>query len=279
MLYWIVQEADRWRASDARMPILTDAVADRLERALAESGAARLAGIARVDGNPLQVETRHFGRVEADLVGRDMAHYHYFNGPRDLRAADEPQVATLVDWYRALQRPIYVRIAPVFSSAALLGTLASAGLRHSDFMSVLYGRARKYEPELPVDEVAPDAVQPFVDLWTRGAPDAELTERRRFVAAEFSQGWRCYVARLDGASAAYGALYVAGTVGVCAAAATLPEWRGRGLQTALLRRRIADAAAAGCDLIVVQASPGSGSQRNVQRLGLALAYTRATWTW
>jgi hypothetical protein len=73
MLYWIVQEADRWRAAGARVPILTDAVADRLERALAESGAARLAGIARVDGNPLQVETRTFVRVEADLVARDRA--------------------------------------------------------------------------------------------------------------------------------------------------------------------------------------------------------------
>src|SRR6185436_1937291 len=104
--------------------------------------------------------------------------------------------------------------------------------------------------------------------------------RMRLLDAEFSQGWRCYVAVLDGAAVSYGALFLAANgVGVCAAAATRPAWRGRGCQTALLRRRIADAARAGCDLVVVQASPGSGSQRNLQRLGLELAYTRAIWTW
>jgi hypothetical protein len=31
--------------------------ADRLERGLAEAGAARLAGLAQLEGNPLQVES------------------------------------------------------------------------------------------------------------------------------------------------------------------------------------------------------------------------------
>jgi len=58
-------------------------------------------------------------------------------------------------------------------------------------------------------------------------------------------------------------------------AATAPAHRRRGVQTALLSARLADAAAAGCDIAVVTTQPGSKSQRNVQRQGFDLLYTRA----
>ncbi|PRC46270.1 GNAT family N-acetyltransferase, partial [Mycobacterium sp. ITM-2017-0098] len=49
----------------------------------------------------------------------------------------------------------------------------------------------------------------------------------------------------------------------------------RGVQTALLGTRLADAAAAGCDIAVVTTAPGSTSQKNVQRRGCHLLFTRA----
>jgi ribosomal protein S18 acetylase RimI-like enzyme len=58
-------------------------------------------------------------------------------------------------------------------------------------------------------------------------------------------------------------------------AATLPAHRRRGVQSALLRARLVDAAAAGCDLAVVTTDPGSKSQENVQRAGFELLYARA----
>ena len=58
-------------------------------------------------------------------------------------------------------------------------------------------------------------------------------------------------------------------------AATAPAHRRRGVQTALLSARLADAAAAGCDIAVVTTQPGSKSQQNVQRRGFDLLYTRA----
>ncbi len=58
-----------------------------------------------------------------------------------------------------------------------------------------------------------------------------------------------------------------------------PEFRGRGCQTTLLQRRLADAAAAGATLAIAEASPGSISQRNMERTGLRTAYTKAIWTW
>jgi len=47
------------------------------------------------------------------------------------------------------------------------------------------------------------------------------------------------------------------------------------VQTALLARRLADAASAGCDLAVVTTQPGSPSLRNAQRRGFAVLSARA----
>ncbi|MDP9324213.1 MAG: GNAT family N-acetyltransferase, partial [Acidobacteriota bacterium] len=58
-------------------------------------------------------------------------------------------------------------------------------------------------------------------------------------------------------------------------AATLPAHRRRGVQTALLQHRLADAGRAGCDMAVVTTQPGSVSQQNVQRQGFELLYSRA----
>lgn len=57
-------------------------------------------------------------------------------------------------------------------------------------------------------------------------------------------------------------------------AAVLPEFRNRGLQTAMLLARLRQAAELGCDLAKIDTKAGTTSQRNAQRLGFEVAYTR-----
>ncbi|MGA7380855.1 MAG: GNAT family N-acetyltransferase [Terriglobales bacterium] len=59
-------------------------------------------------------------------------------------------------------------------------------------------------------------------------------------------------------------------------AGTLPEFRRRGLQTALLRRRMQAAQTAGCEYAVIVTQGGTTSMRNAQRLGFQVAYSKAT---
>jgi ribosomal protein S18 acetylase RimI-like enzyme len=59
-------------------------------------------------------------------------------------------------------------------------------------------------------------------------------------------------------------------------AGTLPGYRGRGIQTALLRTRMKAAAEAGCELAVVVTRGGTISERNCVRLGFRIAYSKAT---
>ncbi len=88
-------------------------------------------------------------------------------------------------------------------------------------------------------------------------------------------GATTYVAMCDGAVAGGGGMRLTDGVAQLTGAATVPRYRRRGVQGALLATRLVDAAAAGCDIAVVTTAPGSTSQKNVQRSGFQLLYTRA----
>jgi ribosomal protein S18 acetylase RimI-like enzyme len=66
-------------------------------------------------------------------------------------------------------------------------------------------------------------------------------------------------------------------VGYLESAGTLSAYRGRGLQQALIRCRIADAMEQGCRLIIGGADFANPSLTNQMACGLAVAYTAARW--
>lgn len=88
-------------------------------------------------------------------------------------------------------------------------------------------------------------------------------------------GVRHYLARVDGQAAGGGALRLSEGIAQLCGAATLPAFRRRGVQTALLEARLRDASFEGCEVAVVTTQPGSKSQENAQRRGFVLLYTRA----
>jgi GNAT superfamily N-acetyltransferase len=133
---------------------------------------------------------------------------------------------------------------------------------------VLAGPPLAPEPELEVREGdAETFARTF--LAAVGGPEGD-------VAALAAWPVRSYVAYVGGVPAAAGALYVDGGIGLLANVATLPAFRRRGAQTALIRRRIQDAAEAGCELVTAGTSDAI-SRRNLERSGLSLVYTKTVW--
>ena len=86
-----------------------------------------------------------------------------------------------------------------------------------------------------------------------------------------------YLAELDGTAISTGMMFVHGDVAMLAGASTIPEGRNQGAQNVLLHARLAHAAELGCTLAVMGASPGSQSQKNAQKNGFNVAYTRTKW--
>jgi hypothetical protein len=77
---------------------------------------------------------------------------------------------------------------------------------------------------------------------------------------------------VDGRPVATGGLVIYGDIAWLMGDATLSAYRRRGLQQAIQRERLRLAREAGCALAVTESVPGSGSQRNMERLGFRLVY-------
>jgi len=86
-----------------------------------------------------------------------------------------------------------------------------------------------------------------------------------------------FLAEIDGQPIATGVLTIHDGVALLAGASTIPEARRQGAQLALLEFRLRYAAEQGCDIAMMAALPGSASQRNAERHGFRIAYTRIKW--
>jgi len=128
-------------------------------------------------------------------------------------------------------------------------------------------------------EVGPAEEPAWVETSAGGfvAPSPVLEADRVLAATPlYMPNATCLLALVEGVPAGAGALAVQedGTA-VLFGDSTLPEYRNRGVQTALQLERLILAQRAGCDLVTAGSMPGSSSQRNMERQGFRVAYTRA----
>jgi kynureninase len=95
-----------------------------------------------------------------------------------------------------------------------------------------------------------------------------------FAATIGIENWRHYLAYVDGSPAGVSVLFVHDKMADCFLSATLVAYRGRGAQTALIERRLADGVAMGCDLATSQTVVTNASPRNMTRQGFTPLYRR-----
>jgi hypothetical protein len=115
----------------------------------------------------------------------------------------------------------------------------------------------------------PDETSGHAETFPRAVMEQVFADLAR------AAGFRRYLARIDGQVAGAASLFVHGNIAFLSGATTLPPFRRRGAQTALLARRLDDAARLGCALACVVTAPGTRSQANAQRGGFSLLYARA----
>lgn len=277
----------------ARAPLFCDtALAERIERAVVDLMAActRAAQRRRRDGAGFVIPIA--GGV-ACFAERDSP----FNKVAGLGFAGAPATAALDEIEHAYLEhggPVSVELSNL-AQPAIATLLTARGFRLVSYENVL-GRALERDLEREIERVIPagvevrpsgdDELDAWIDVVTdgfahpdeQGVPSHEEFPREVIANAErdFAQaGVVRYAALREGVLAGGGSVLIADGVAHLARAATAPGHRRRGVQTALLSARLADAAAAGCDLAVVTTQPGSRSQHNVQRRGFDLLYTRA----
>lgn len=201
---------------------------------------------------------------------------------REFTAADLDRVE---EFYRAHKGPSQVDLCPMHEPA-VFELFKERGYAIAELNNVLFRKLDAQEtfpPPPPGCEIRPSRLE---EAETAGAivesaffPDG-APEAYRGLVAPFYQMDRAlaFVASVEGELVACGTGLVIPEHRVFAlcGAGTLAEFRGRGLQTALLRTRMAAAVKAGCEFAVVVTNGGTTSQRNAERLGFRVAYSKVT---
>jgi GNAT superfamily N-acetyltransferase len=137
---------------------------------------------------------------------------------------------------------------------------------------------REARSELTVVQVDTSRAGDFGSVVAGGYALPEWAES--FAASVVGRpGWSCYVAYDGDRPAGAGALFVDGAVGWLGFGATLPGYRGRGAQSAILAARIEDARRQGCRTVVTETGEleddrPSNSYRNILRAGFREAGVR-----
>jgi GNAT superfamily N-acetyltransferase len=169
-----------------------------------------------------------------------------------------------------------------------LALLAERGYHPVELTSVMHQSLTKRReatdvrsaPELTVRRVEPGDESTWAETAARGwseTPEASAFIREFGTVSARSDGTVCFIADWDGQPIAAAATAIHNGVALLAGASTDPGFRGRGAQSALLHTRLNYALTAGCDIAMMGALPGSASQRNAERHGFRIAYTRIKW--
>ena len=238
------------------------------------------------------VEVESFGPVQATAFGDlpEAAGLNQIQGAAEPEAIEAGYLAEAVEWMRAREVDYRVPVAEARPGAAEAVTwLGARGYeRGAAWIKLVRDVA---PPDLPED--------PGIVIYELGAYEGDgegmssivsealrlpVTAGALFFSLPQKAGWRCYTAALgpDRPVVATASMLICDGVAQLGPGNTLEEGRGRGCNTQLLRRRLLDAAAAGCHTVFVELGE-SGPEwiaavyRNLQRAGFGEAYRSHNW--
>ena len=263
---------------------MTKNLARRFQQADSDFTRCRMKRLQEKPGNPYGIEIRSFGRATA-FMASGLSRITYFNKVAGLDLQREDLIDEIIYFYRKHEASCQFEIVPCDLNEKFGHHLNAHGFYQSKFHSTLY--------RLPVSTVVGSAanidvkglnsnedLDLYVDLNLDGwaIPEKFKAQARGNMLLSYSHpDFKHYIAYVDGIPASIATLYITNGLGYYANAATIPDHRGKGCQKALLNRIISDAALASCEVIVGLAGFGSVSQRNMERMGMSIAYTQAIW--
>ncbi len=203
-------------------------------------------------------------------------------GLRSLPNGDAMQ--QIEDFYSQHGAATHHEISPL-ADARLLSMLHARQYEAIEQSTVLYFVLKESALVAPSSLVrtrliATNETSKWVELSVQGWSEAsEFAAQIRDLATIMTQrdGVLSFVAEIADEAVATASMFIADGVAVLAGASTVPTARQQGAQSALLHARLHYAQQHGCDVAMMAAAPGSSSQRNAERNGFRVAYTRTKW--
>ncbi|MER2007063.1 MAG: GNAT family N-acetyltransferase [Psychrobacillus sp.] len=209
-----------------------------------------------------------------------------FNTVRGLNSYDLKYLDEILFFYKELSVSFRIEVTPLNSSDQLFRKLSDmeyyqSGFHSSFIRSVSSIKSGSLSTTIEVRPLKKDEFNLFSAIYVNafGLPTfiQDGIQQNNQILYDVP-GWNFYLALRQNVPVGIGVLYVEGELATLAAAATLPAYRGMGVQRALLNKRIEKAVEQGAKYITSEAVFGSSSHRNMEHQGMKLAYTKAIWT-
>lgn len=202
------------------------------------------------------------------------------------QAVTPADMETIEEFYRERGAPVFHEVSPLADPSSL-SLLNERGYHPMEFTSVMFrpigsgvqvtaSRNEKIRARLIREGEEEKWAQTAAKGWSEFAQFADSIHELAQISARRS-GALSFLAELEGQPVATGAMSIHDGVALLAGASTIPEGRKQGAQLALLDTRLRYAVAQGCNIAMMGAQPGSASQRNAERQGFRIAYTRIKW--
>lgn len=197
------------------------------------------------------------------------------------------EIDELEEFYRSRRAPVNIEVCPL-ADASLVELLAARGYKPIEFSNVLVRALLLDETnaneagqrDVHARLATPNEAEAWAQAVARGfmeTSDVPPPMRDLFTTIFHTSGTHCFVAEQDGVIIGGGSMNIWDGIAALAGASTLPAYRKRGAQGALLDYRLQFAMKHDCELATVATLPGSASQRNAERNGFRVAYTRTKW--
>ncbi len=190
-------------------------------------------------------------------------------------------------FFKKHDAPIFHEVSPM-ADASLIGLLNERGYQPVELTSVMFqeinGETIENTPINPA--IKTRIIEPGEEkLWAQTSANGWATEMEGLddFMFQFGQisakviGGSAFLAELEDKPISAGMLFIYDDVAILAGTSTIPEGRRNGAQNALLDARLKFAADKGCKIAIMGASPGSQSQKNAEKNGFRIAYTRTKW--
>lgn len=224
---------------------------------------------------------RSFGSAVA-LSCREEARSQWFNrvvGLGMAEPADDDLMSTILTHYVEQGVPCRVALSPYARPAGLADRLLALGFRYAGDTAVLYLQTGSVPLPavsargLHVEPVTAAEADLFAEIYRMGFESPPVVADMARGAVGIA-GVDAYLAYVDDEPAGAALLYSKDGVANLAGSSVVPRHRGQGIQSALIVRRVADAARAGCGLIATATLADSVGHQNLTRLDFKLLYLR-----
>ncbi|TXG75886.1 GNAT family N-acetyltransferase [Candidatus Dojkabacteria bacterium] len=198
----------------------------------------------------------------------------------------ETELSSIESFFRKHGAAVNHEVSPL-ADISLMSMLNNRGYRPIELSNVMFmsidDQTRAYAK---ISSISTRIINSGEEkLWAQTSAQGWLTEGVNLsdfmldfgIISARSQGGFAFIAEIDAKPIATGMLFIFDDVALLGGASTAPEQRGLGAQSALLQARLSFAQSRGCNIAMMCAAPGSQSQRNAEKNGFGVAYTRTKW--